>query len=305
MKKLVILFVVWGIFFISFASAAEYDRILTEMNKIVADNPSYAQMMDIGKNDQGNTIYGLKVENPNFLLQDRAKANHLLVGVHHGNERNSADLCTNFAKKLILRFQDKNSTDYAALSSCIFYVVPVLNISGFNASRRYETNKSGSSIDPNRDYPDVCVNNKYFQLASTQNLSYFVEQYNIVASVTAHGYVGTFTYPWGFYTSNTKTLDHDKYDSMGKASVKANSYRTGTHADVIYPASGSYEDWAYYKHGIWTMLIELKSSSGDLSKDCECMLTFFGMAPSEKSKQHQHTGTCTSTVEERSENGRP
>jgi hypothetical protein len=273
--------------------AAEYDKVYNEMTSIANTSPTYAQMMDIGKNDQSATIYGLRLENPNYVV-DGQKPNNLLVGAHHGNERLSADVSLTFAKKLIAIFKNTADPNYAKLSKAIFYVIPVLNIGGYNSNSRYEKNSSGSSIDVNRDYPDVCVHNQYYRLASVRNLVDFVERYNILGAVTVHGYIGTFTYPWGIYTDNTKTLDDSFYNTLGTQSVKANGYRTGTHTDVIYAASGSFEDWAYYKHGIWTTLLEL-ASSPNLDKDAQCMLIFFSMLPDARSKKNQHTGNCTST----------
>lgn len=280
------------VFALSLVSAAEYDRILNEMNTIVSGNAAYAQMMDIGKNDQGNAIYGLRLENIGYA--EDGKANHLVVGVHHGNERHGADVSLSFVKKVIAIYKNPSDPNYKTYSAGVYYVVPVLNIGGFNANRRYETNKNNKSIDPNRDYPDVCVQNTYFQLASTSNLAQFIERYNIVSSVTIHGYVGTFTYPWGMYTSNYKTLDHDFYNQVAAASVKANNYRIGTHGDIVYPASGSYEDWAYYKFGVWTMLMEMVSSP-NIDKDANCLVIYYSLMPNSRSNKNQHTGTCTST----------
>ncbi len=280
--------------------AAEYDRILQAMNTIVNTDSVYAQMMDIGKNDAGNTIYGLRLENPNYSYSG-GKINNLAVGVHHGNERTTADVSILFAKKIIAKFKDPTCAEYKALSRCVFYVIPVLNIPGFNANSRYE-----KGLDPNRDYQDPCVSNKYAQLASTRNLSYFIEQHNIVAAVTSHGYVGTFTFPWGIYTSNTHTADHAFYTSIANQAVKANSYRTGTHTDLIYAASGAFEDWAYHKFGIWTMLLEQKSSPNQ-ENDANCLVIYFSLTPDQRSTNHTHpAGNCRSTLmyaEE--ETGRP
>lgn len=301
MKQIVLVVCIF-LFFLSVASAAEYDRILSQMNQFIQANPSYVQMFDIGKNDQNNTIYGLRIENPNYQVQGD-KVPQLLVGVHHGNERSSADVCMTFTKNLLDIFKNPAHQHYNSLSRCVFYVVPVLNISGFNANRRTEQDSNNNYIDPNRDYPDICVHNSYFRLASIRCLANFVERYSIVGSVTVHGYIGTFTYPWGIYTDNTKTLDHTFYNNLGTNSVKTNNYRTGTHTDVIYAAAGSYEDWAYYKYGTWTMLLEL-SYSANLENDSQCMLTYFSMLPTQRSTQHEHTGNCTQTSDDR-ETSRP
>lgn len=282
-------------------SAAEYDRILAGMDQIVAENPGYVQKFDIGKNDRGETIYGIRIENPQFSGE---KIPQLLVGAHHGNEGNTADLSLIFAKDVLAAMKESGHKLHARISRSVFYVIPVLNIDGFNAGRRTERNKTGSYIDPNRDYPDPCVHNTYYRLASTSNLASFVERYGIVGAVTAHGYIGTFTYPWGIYTDNPRTLDHDLFHQMATASVKENGYRVGTHTEVIYAASGSFEDWAYHKHGIWTMLLEL-SRSANLNNDSRAMLAYFALVPSTRSNQHQHTGNCTQTRVSEDEESRP
>ncbi len=283
-----------------FVSAAEYDKILGEMRSLVQENPEYVQMMDIGKNDQGNFIYGLRFENKSV---EGNKTPQLLVGTHHGNERQSAYLCTEAARLLMNVLKDKDHALNESLSSKVFYLVPVLNVGGFNSYDRRERDSNGWSLDPNRDYPDPCVEKSNFRLSSTRNLSQFVAKQSIVAAVTVHGYIGTFTYPWGIYTSNTKTMDDDLYSLIAEKCCEVNNYRYGTHTDVIYPASGAFEDWCYHKHGTWTMLLEL-SRSADLKKDALAVMTYFALIPTEKSTQHVHKGKCTQS-NIRGEEGRP
>ncbi|WP_372370903.1 M14 family zinc carboxypeptidase [Candidatus Uabimicrobium sp. HlEnr_7] len=268
--------------------SAEYDKIIDGLTKIVDNNTELVQWMDIGKNDQGQDIRGVKIHNPSAKI-DGEKRNHLLVGTHHGNERQSAYLCVEAVKVMVEALKDPNHEYHAKLSSYVIYVVPVLNIGGFNAYSRSERDKNGYSHDPNRDYPDPCESNSYFKLMSTQNIANFVERHNILGAVTVHGYIGTFTYPWGMYTSNTKTADHRIYDMIGKECCKINNYRTGTHADVIYPATGAFEDWCYNAHGIWTMLLEL-SRSANLEKDAQAVAKYFTLVPAERSKSHKHPG---------------
>jgi hypothetical protein len=275
-------------------SAAEYDRILSEINALANANPQYAQIFDIGKNDQNNTIYGIRLENAAFETET-AKPNQLLMGVHHGNERHSGYLCTKAAQKLVDIMKNPNHPNYKAVSGVVMYVVPVLNISGFNANRRTEQDRGGRYLDSNRDYPDPCGGNAYFQLLSTQNIANFVERYNIVSAITVHGYIGTFTFPWGTYTSNTHTLDHSLYENIGRSCCQINGYRTGTHTDVIYPTVGAFEDWAYHKHGIWTMLLEL-ANSPNLDRDADASVKFFTLTPAQRSGKNQHTGKCNNDM---------
>lgn len=282
------------IFFILLCSniyATEYDKVINQLNKLKTDYPDYVNIFDIGNNDQNQPIIGIKIEHPVIELNN--KASYLVVGVHHGNERLSANLALEFAKKLVTEFLSTTS-DYPNLINRRFYIIPVLNISGYNNNRRYELNAKGYYIDPNRDYPDVCVQEPYFQLKSTQNIIKFIEQNDIIGAVSIHGYIGTFTYPWGIYTTNTKTLDDELFKHISYEATKFNNYRIGTHADVIYPAAGTFEDWIYYAYGIWANLVELQRNP-DLTADSKMLLTYFNLLPQERSHNHNHLGTCTKT----------
>ena len=35
----------------------------------------------------------------------------------------------------------------------------------------------------------------------------------------------------------------------------------GASTDVVYPCDGAFEDYAYWKHGMWSLLLELDSGS--------------------------------------------
>ena len=67
-----------------------------------------------------------------------------------------------------------------------------------------------------------------------------------------------------------------------KKSVKINNYKTGTHGAAIYPAAGAFEDWAYFKLGVWSFLMEIKSPSADLKKDALTLVEFFKISPIER-----------------------
>src|SRR5690606_2536610 len=122
----------------------------------------------IGKDDRGRKILGLRVENA--AARGPSKPAHLVVGTHHGNEPHSADLALAFAERLLEILGGDSHPLRSSLSGMVFHVVPVLNIEGYNANRRYEF-----SVDPNRDYPDPCdLDKRNFQLASTRHLARYV-----------------------------------------------------------------------------------------------------------------------------------
>ena len=228
-----------------------------------------------------------------------------MVGTHHGNERDAAPLSVAFAREVLQTLAKGQGAREGSLANGVYYVFPVLNISGHNRNHRLEMDGSGLWHDPNRDYPDACVDNKYFKLRSTSLIAEFIQRQNIVSAVTIHGYIGTFTYPWGFYTENPETPDHDIYHKLLTYAAEANHYRIGNHKDVIYPATGSFEDWAYHDHGVWVALLEMKYNL-DYGADVESLIRFFMAAPREKSLDHAHYGQCSQeTIFRHFNRGRP
>lgn len=270
--------------------AAPYDDATARLARLQFAHPASVTMMDIGANDQGTVIRGVRIEDPETF--GVAKPHHLVVATHHGNEELSADVAQSFAERLVAALEDPNAPLHEQLKGNVYYVVPVLNVTGYNASRREETSSTGRTLDANRDYSDPCTSDQPFQLASTRHLAEFVAQESIVAAVTIHGYIGTFTYPWGIFTSNTHTPDQAAFDGMARQVVAVNRYTTGTHADAIYPTAGAFEDWAYFEHGVWVMLLEI-ANRPNVARDADSLLKYFAIAPTTRSEHHDHLGVCT------------
>ena len=68
-------------------SKSRYDNIVSQMDALVEHYPDLVESMDIGPNDQGNPIKGVRIEKVDGGVYTFEKPKHLLVGVHHGNER--------------------------------------------------------------------------------------------------------------------------------------------------------------------------------------------------------------------------
>lgn len=217
-----------SLFLSSQAYAAPYDLIKSDMAYIARINPNVVSRIVIGINDQGLEIEGLRIGPAN------ATVHHLVVGAHHGNEQKSTDVAMAFINEVVNAKKVSAGLD-RKLADTAFHVIPVLNISGYNAGQRQERDANGRSFDPNRDYPDPCGNDSTFNLNSTDALSKYLIAENIIGAVTIHGYIGTFTFPWGTYTNQTETPDHDIFREVTAEATTVNRYRTGTHADVIYP----------------------------------------------------------------------
>lgn len=260
-------------------SSSNYDKVMSTVTKLTNKN-SHLDKFTLGKNDQGKQIFGVL-----YKGSSRVKTNHLVVSTHHGNEVLSADLAVEFleflAKSGSDKFKDKN-----------IFIIPVLNIGGYNIENREEIDANGISHDPNRDYPDPCIQKKNFKLKSTAHLSRLVKENDIVGAITIHGYYGSLTYPWGIYTDQYETLDHEIFNSKAALAVKDNSYVVGTHADILYPAGGAFEDWAYFELGVWSLLVELENSP-KFEDDISMLVSSINSFPKTRSSDHRHLGRCT------------
>lgn len=270
--------------------ANRYDDIIHQMLLIKKHSPSFVNIVSIGKNDQDQNILALKIE---FPIQ-KNKVDQLVVAAHHGNESLSVPVSLEFAGQVLQILKNTEHPFHSSFKNKRFHIIPALNISGINNNRREEYDIEGISHDPNRDYPDACnKTKKNFKLKSTSLLTRYIYNNNIVSAATVHGYIGTLTFPWGMFTKNTHTHDHQTYLNISQFAVKANSYQVGTHADQIYPAEGSFEDYMYLEFGIWTVLLEIDHNP-NISKDAHSLIRYFYASPNTRSKQHQHTANCKS-----------
>ncbi len=267
-----------------------YQNAIEQLDLLVKNNADVAQKFVLAKSDSGETIWGVRIAKATTKNRqgDIDLSPRLVVASHHGNELLSVDLALQFTKDLI---EETRHPKWGDAGDQTYYIIPALNVTGYNKEDRFEKNAAGTVVDPNRDYPDPCGPKNSFQLKSTKALADFMTAKKIISAVTIHGYVGTFTYPWGTYAENTHTADHFKFDTLGKAAVRENGYQTGTHADVIYPTAGAFEDWAYSELGTWTMLLELDNQP-NLANDSKALLRFFADVPKSASKNHNFAGKC-------------
>ncbi len=274
---------------LSFSSIADdYDKIVARLNTL--DKLPNTTLFSLGKNDQNRDIMGIIVGD-----QSTAKTKYVVVGTHHGNERAAAEVPVFFAELVI------NSYD----PSVLYYIVPVLNISGYNVYRREESGSDGDTHDSNRDYQDACTTKQDFVLKSTTLIADLIEREEVVTAVSVHGYIGTFTYPWGTEARDYATADDAFLTAWAKKAVKINNYKVGTHGGAIYPATGAFEDWAYYKLGVWSFLLEIKSPSSDLRKDAQTLVEFFKHSPTERSRNVGQHVNCMERILGSLNNSRP
>jgi hypothetical protein len=184
------------------------------------------------------------------------------------------------------------------------FVIPVLNISGYNANERREEAK-GTTFDPNRDYPGPCGTEGPFNLKSTAALAQFVEANHIVASATMHTFAPAVLYPWGFDTPDLGNPYPDIFLQLTKAATVVSQYPVGNSAELIYPANGTFEDYAFWKDGIWSLLFEIGDSHTPNQTDVQELIRvnvpglhqMMATAPKVPAANHAFTGRCNTRLE--------
>ena len=186
------------------------------------------------------------------------------------------------------------------------FVIPVLNISGYNVNQREEQALTGDNQwhDPNRDYPGPCGTSGPWTLKSTHMLADFIDKQNITVSATLHTFAPAVLYPWGISTQDVVTPYQDTFIKIGQAAASDSHYDVGNSTLLIYPADGCYEDYAFWKFGIWSMLFELGTSHTPSDDEVADMVKtntsglrkMFEMAPVVRAVDHDFHGKCDTSL---------
>jgi len=264
-----------------------YKMIVDQMLVLQKKYSAVSNLIYLGPNGEGTEIIGMRVSITPTVM-DPKKVAHIIVSTHHGDESAAPVFTMVMLEKLIQRYlsDELYLTDLAKTE---WVVIPVLNITGYNANQRREYAR-----DPNRDYPSPCTNHPGGALKSISQLIRHLTGRIYSGSLTVHGYQGSFTYPWGLYSNNYQTLDHNQFAQITAKAVSINGYKHGTASDIVYPANGCYEDYAYWKHGLWSLLLELKSGSAeDIRLTTLATFNFFDQLDSSPSVKNQFNGKCT------------
>lgn len=269
-------------------SASNYDKVTATLAQINQANPGTTKLISIGVSDKGVPIQAIQIGN--------GPVNSLIVSTHHGNEYGSTAVALGVADSLAK----------APIEGQTVFIVPVLNISGYNALNRYESGVKGS-FDPNRDYPGPCVSGSSYNLKSTKALSDFLVEKDIQISATLHTYFPAVVYPWGISTHDLSTPYDSAYIQLVKDATVESNYQTGNNTEVLYPADGTFEDYAYWKHGIWSLLFELGFSHSPNQSEVKTMVDanvpgirrFLSNSPKQRVAIHNFTGRCDARIMKR------
>ncbi len=258
-----------------------YEKIKLMLKHSAEKNPKNARVIVVGQSDSGDLIYGLEI--------GHGPTHNLVVATHHGNEYGSTVVAGYFGDAL--------AGD--PIADQTVFVVPVLNISGYNGGNRRET-LGASTYDPNRDYPGPCGTEGPFKLKSTASLAKFIEANKIVASSTLHTFFPGVLYPWGISTQDTQTPYDNIFVQLGKAATIESGYLVGNSTKELYPADGTFEDYSFWKLGIWSMLFEMGNTHSPSNAQLQELIRFnlpglrrmMMVAPKIRAERHAFSGNC-------------
>lgn len=269
-------------FFASAPTVADnYTAITDTLTQIASRYPQNARVFQLGMSDSGKPILGLQVGSGGVPV--------LIVGTHHGNEYGSTAVAMGAAEA------------FAAdpLKNRTVYIVPVLNISGYNSRSRFERTSRGS-IDPNRDYPGPCATEGPFFSKATKALADFVATQGIVSSATLHTFSPAVLYPWGLSTRDISTVYDSLFINLAKSAAIESRYDVGNSKALLYAADGTFEDYAFWKHGVWSLLFEMGFSHSPNQNSVREMIQvnvpglrrFLETAPDTRASDHEFRGVC-------------
>jgi carboxypeptidase T len=263
-----------------------YSGVKTVLEKLAAENPGTASLFTLAETDGKEKVIGLKVGN--------GPLKNLVVSTHHGNEYGSAEVALAVAESLVKE----------PFANQTIFIIPVLNITGYNKRQREEKDAKGISRDPNRDYPGPCGSDGPFNLKSTKALADFVEKERIINSATLHTHYPAVVYPWGISTRDLETPYTDIFRKLVGFATEESRYQTGNSTQVMYPADGTFEDYAYWKHGVWSILFELGFSHSPSEEQVQAMIRvnvpgirrMLANAPTQLATDHSFRGRCDASM---------
>jgi hypothetical protein len=96
----------------------------------------------------------------------------------------------------------------------------------------------------------------------------------------------------------------DFFKDFVALATRESGYQTGNATEVIYAANGTYEDYAYWKHGVWSLLFELGNSHSPSQGAIDDMvrLNVPGLrrmmenSPKARAVDHDFKGKCDSRL---------
>ncbi|SCE89609.1 Zinc carboxypeptidase [Micromonospora haikouensis] len=272
----------------------DYAELTAVVNKVVADHPTLARKISIGKSYEGRDLMAVKISDN--VATDEAEPEILFNSQQHAREH----LTVEMAIYLLNLFTDSYGSD-SRITNIVntreIWIVPTVNPDGseydiatgsYRSWRKNRQPNSGASAvgtDLNRNWgynwgccggsSGLPSSSTYrgpsaFSAPETKALRDFVNSrvvggvQQIKANIDWHTYSQLVLWPFGYTTANTTTgMTADQYNTfatLGQQMAATNGYTPEQSSD-LYITDGDSLDWMWATHGIWAYTFEMYPGS--------------------------------------------
>ncbi|XP_046563909.1 carboxypeptidase B-like [Haliotis rubra] len=249
----------------------DLDEIMDWMKDIVSQYSDIAQTFPITQSFEGRQLNGIKIS----VDSRPGKQGIWLEGGIHAREWISTATVIYMTGQL-LEQNGKNPDVTAALKAFDIYIVPVVNVDGYEYTRttdrmwrKTRSKRDGQKcvgVDPNRNWDfhwcevpgastDPCSDSYCGPSAFSEKVVGGIANYiqnetvNIVGFIDFHSFSQLWMTPWAYTTDLPKDAEAQKVTSAAAVdaieAVHGTKYKYGSIANIIYVASGSSVDWTY------------------------------------------------------------
>ncbi len=182
----------------------------------------------------------------------------LLVGVQHGDEIVSLEVCLELSRLLLESYgTDPWLTELVDRRE--IFVMPLANPHGFNHSRRWSPGSEGDDEDMNRDHvydrcaPGTCSDDVSLSTVGAQAIHELARRHLFRVMLDYHGGIEIIIHPWGSPVhdmGNTESPDHNAHRTLGlRMQSFGGDYNdlspVGTSTDLLGAVHGPLDDTGY------------------------------------------------------------
>jgi len=277
-----------------FKQYQSYDDIVAFMRDLVKKNQDIMYMVEVGNTTQGRTIWGIEMNGGPDFKTKRTNAGQVptiyFQGMQHAREWVAPTTVLYILNQLVEGYGN-NGTITRLVDNIYWVFIPVVNIDGYlytrSNDRLWRKNRrnppTGSTcygVDTNRNWPSYWnkggsstnpCSETYMGVDAASEIEvqaimkYFSRLTNVTISTDWHSYSQLYITPWAYSTASPRDLP--AMTALGNrfaAAVRATTgsvYQVGSTAQILYVASGSFNDWQYDQYGIvYTQCVELRDT---------------------------------------------
>ncbi|PKL76365.1 MAG: hypothetical protein CVV27_10650 [Candidatus Melainabacteria bacterium HGW-Melainabacteria-1] len=279
-----------------------YAQMVEKLKAMAAQHPQLVSIEDIGDTHlkkmgsaPNNDIWAIYITNKQTGANKPALM--LTAGVH-ARELAPVELVMKLAEDMLSKYgKDPQITQLMDTRELV--LVPMVNVDGRQQvekgdswKRKNMNTSKGDGVDLNRNF-DSCWNYKCMQVpgswlngltspnsqtysgpaaaseSETQAVQSMYQRRKIKMAMDIHAYGEMFFWPLGY--SKTPIPEVPQYRNIWQNTFGRHGYSGGTSLELLYPTSGTTDDYGYEKHGAFSLGLEVGHSFRPSYSEVEAM----------------------------------